>query len=210
MVDLDSLKLPSSKLHGRLDTLLDAPAELLLPERLFLYALVHGLRPQRCLEIGTHFGGSTTITAAALDDVGHGVMVCVDPDPLVPSDVWTKVAHRATMIRGRSPEALAQAYTAANGAFDFIFIDGDHTRDGVTRDIEGVLHVSTPGAHLLFHDSHYWEVGEAIDACLAASPERLLDCGTLSTASTTPSLSADGRTVLWGGFRMLRVAPATP
>jgi hypothetical protein len=206
MVNLESLKLHDVGLRDRIDTLLDAPAELLLPERILLYALVRGLRPVRCLEIGTHFGGSTTVTCAALDDVGGGTLTCVDPNPLVPEDVWARLSHRATMLKGYSPDALVDAYTRAGGEFDFIFIDGDHTRAGVVRDVEGVMAVAAPGAHLLFHDSHYWEVREAIDECVARHPGRLLDCGTLSALSTEPIVAPDGSSARWGGFHMLRLA----
>ncbi len=206
MGTLDHLKLTDADLTGRVQHLLDAPAELLLPERLLMYALVRGLRPRRCLEIGTHFGGSTTITCAALDDVGAGCLVCVDPNPLVPADVWAGLAHRATMIRGTSPGALPDAVALAGGLFDFVFIDGDHTRDGVVRDVDGVLTVAAPGAHLLFHDSHYWEVREAIDACVARHPGRLVDAGTLSALATDPIQAPDGSAAQWGGFRLLRVA----
>jgi len=181
MTHTEALKLQDAGLSTRVSTILDAPAELLLPERLLLYAIVRGLRPRRCLEIGTHFGGSTTIIAAALDDVGEGRLTCVDPNPLVPADVWASVAHRATMIRRCSPGALVEAYTQAGGEFDFVFIDGDHTTPGVIRDVEGVLEVAAPGAHLLFHDSHYWEVEAAIDTCVTRHHTRLVDAGTLST-----------------------------
>lgn len=56
MGTLDHLKLSDTGLPGRVLHLLDAPAELLLPERLLMYSLVRGLRPERCLEIGTHVG----------------------------------------------------------------------------------------------------------------------------------------------------------
>lgn len=206
MGTLDHLKLIDHGLPGRVQYLLDAPAELLLPERLLMYSLVRGLRPARCLEIGTHFGGSTTITCAALDDVGAGCLVCVDPNPLVPPDVWARLAHRATMVRGTSPGALADAMATAGGPFDFVFIDGDHTRAGVVRDVEAVLAVAAPGAHLLFHDSHYWEVRDAIDECVARYPTRLLDAGTLSALSTAPIQAPDGTSAQWGGFRLLRLA----
>lgn len=204
MVSPHELKLDDHHLPARVATLLDAPAELLLPERLLLYALVRGLRPARCLEIGSHFGGSTSIMCSALDDVGAGALVCVDPDPLVPTDVWATVMHRATMVQGHSPDALREARERVDDAFDFVFIDGDHTRDAVIRDVEGVLHHVTDGAHLLFHDCHYWEVRDAIDRCIERS-RTLLDCGTLSTSSTEPIAALDGSTARWGGFRMLRV-----
>jgi hypothetical protein len=204
MSPLNALKLTGIDLRARIDTLLDAPAELMLPERMLLYSLVRGLRPTRCLEIGSHFGGSSTIICAALDDVGAGALVCVDPNPLVHTAVWATVAHRATMVRAYSPGALVEAAAQAGGPFDFIFIDGDHTRAGVIRDVEGVLALAAPGAHLLFHDSHYWEVGAAIDACLDRHIG-LLDCGTLSALATEPMVTPDGTEVRWGGFRMLRV-----
>lgn len=209
MGTLDHLKLTDAGLPGRVQHLLDAPAELLLPERLLIYSLVRGLRPQRCLEIGTHFGGSTSITCAALDDVGAGRLVCVDPNPLVPDAVWAGLAHRATMLRGTSPSALPEAVALAGGLFDFVFIDGDHTHAGVVRDVEGVLTVAAPGAHLLFHDSHYWEVRDAIDECVSRYAGRLLDAGTLSALSTEPIQAPDGTAAQWGGFRMLRVVAAS-
>jgi hypothetical protein len=208
MVNLDDLKLKDAGLARRVDTLLGAPAELLLPERLLLYALVRGLRPERSLEIGTHFGGSTTIICAALDDIGLGRLICVDPNPLVPETIWAGVGHRAVLLRGYSPDALVEAYTEAGGDFQFVFIDGDHTYDGVIRDVSGVLEVVAPGAHLLFHDSHYWEVTNAIDECLRRWPDRLRDAGTLSALSTEPIAAPDGTLSRWGGFRLLRVAPA--
>lgn len=206
MGTLDYLKVTDPGLTDRVQHLLDAPAELLLPERLLMYSLVRGLRPRRCLEIGTHFGGSTTITCAALDDVGAGQVVCVDPNPLVPEDVWARLAHRATMLRGFSPDKLADAVAVAGGLFDFVFIDGDHTHAGVVRDVEGVLTVAAAGAHLLFHDSHYWEVRDAIDDCVMRYHGRLLDAGTLSALSTDPITAPDGSQARWGGFRLLRVA----
>ncbi len=209
MDTLDHLKLTDAGLPGRVRHLLDAPAELLLPERLLMYSLVRGLRPERCLEIGTHFGGSTSITCAALDDVGAGRMVCVDPNPLVPADLWATLAHRVSMIRGTSPSALPEAVALAGGVFDFVFIDGDHTHAGVVRDVEGVLTVAAPGAHLLFHDSHYWEVRDAIDECVTRYAGRLVDAGTLSALSTAAIQAPDGSSAQWGGFRLLRVVAGT-
>lgn len=199
---------PDNVLGGRMQLLLDAPAWLLLPERLLLYSLVRGLRPQRCLEIGTFYGGSTVIVVAALDDVGAGTLTCVDLKPQVEPARWATVAHRATMVSGPSPQMLAEARTVAGGEFDFIFIDGDHKVEPVMRDIEGALTVAAPGAHMLFHDANFWQVRDAIDNSVAKSEGRLLDCGMLSTLGTSPIVTPEGITTRMGGFRLLRVAPA--
>jgi hypothetical protein len=192
-------------LADRVAALLAAPAELLLPERLLIYSLVRGLAPRRCLEIGAHFGGSTVVITAALDDIGAGTLVSVDPAPAIPPEVWSGVSHRTTLLRGFSPACLLEARELAGGPFDFAFIDGDHTRAGVLADIRGVIDVVTPGAHLLFHDSHYWEVAEAIDEFLSEDGSRVADAGTLSTHSTPAVTRSDGKTERWGGLRMLRV-----
>lgn len=205
MEALDHLALTDPALPARMQQLLDAPARLLLPERLLVYALVRGLRPARCLEIGTNHGGSSAIICAALDDVGAGRLVCVDPAPLVPDTLWAGIAHRATLIAGPSPEVLPEAVARAGGLFDFVFVDGDHTRAGVERDIEALLGVTAPGAYLLCHDAHYLPILEAMEACVARHPGRLIDAGTLSTLTTAPVPRRDGTMALWGGFRLLRV-----
>lgn len=48
-----------------LPVIYDAPVQQFMPERLLLYSLICGLRPERTLEIGTLYGGSTMIICAA-------------------------------------------------------------------------------------------------------------------------------------------------
>jgi len=173
-------------------------------ERVVLYALVYGLRPDRVLEIGTFRGGSSMIISAALDDVGSGNLVCVDPVPQVAPDNWAQIEHRATMLAGPSPAILDQATAAAGGRFDFALIDGDHSYDGVIADIEGTLPLMADDAHILFHDAHYFEVAEALVETLTRHPDVLIDCGMISTEQTQDPASGGERPVIWGGLRMLR------
>src|SRR5262249_16740121 len=161
----------------RFDAIYSAPAHQVAQERAVLYALVFGTQPARCLEIGTLKGGSTVIICAALDDIGAGRIACVDPHPQVSPDTWSRVNHRATLIQGMSPDVLPRAAEAVGGAFDFAFIDGDHEREGVIRDIEGVLPLLAPTAHLMLHDAHYFGIREAIDEMLIKHQDCLLDCG---------------------------------
>lgn len=172
---------------------------MVMPERVLLYAVVAGLAPERVLEIGTFRGGSALIIAAALDDVGGGQMWCIDPDPRVEEADWRRIEHRATMIAEPSPEALTKAREAAGGAFEFALIDGDHSLDGVRRDIAATLPVLADEAWILFHDSWYHEVKDAIDEAIAAAPTQLHDGGLLSAHS-----SVDEQGVRWGGMRLLR------
>lgn len=183
----------------------DAPVLMLRPERILLYGLVRALRPRRILEIGTHRGGSAMIITAALDEVGAGALFCVDPEPMVAPEHQRRIAHRSTLFPGASPEILVEARAAADGPFDFVFIDGDHSRAGVLRDVEGVLPLIADGAYVLFHDAHFPEVAAAIDGELAAHPARLVDCGMLSV-----DRSIDEHGNVWGGLRLLRHRARSP
>jgi predicted O-methyltransferase YrrM len=181
-----------------------APAWLSMHERVLLYGLVGALQPQRILEVGTFQGGSTLIMCAALDDLGAGRIICVDPNPRVAPEHWEAVQHRATMVAESSPEALARAVELAGGGFDFAFIDGDHSKLGVERDIEATLPTLGDEAHVLFHDANYFEIREAIDDAVARHADELSDAGLVSV-DASPDLPDDqGRDVTWGGLRLLR------
>jgi predicted O-methyltransferase YrrM len=174
---------------------------MIWPERVLLYATVLGLRPARTLEIGTFLGGSAQIITAALDTIGHGSLICVDLNPRVAPENWAKVGHRATMVAEPSPDGLTTAKRVAGGLFDFALIDGDHTYDGVVRDIEGTLPVLADRAYLLFHDAYFHEVEHGIDDMVRKYARELTEVGMMS-AEPVPDRNNPG--VVWGGFRMLR------
>jgi len=188
----------------RLTVVHDAPVHQLMSERLMLYSLVFGIQPERALEIGTLYGGSTMIMCAAMDDVGKGKIACVDPEPRVTPEHWRLVEHRATMVQGYSPDVLPDAVSAVGGPFDFALIDGDHTHAGVVRDFEGVLPHLADEAWMLFHDAHYYEVRDAIDEVLAKHGDQLHDAGLVSTPDAP---EPDNPEIRWGGFRLVRRGP---
>jgi predicted O-methyltransferase YrrM/SAM-dependent methyltransferase len=189
---------------ARFGVVYTTPAHMLAPERVVLYGLVFASRPQRVLEIGTFRGGSALVIVAALDDVGVGTLVCVDPQPNIAPEHWAQIAHRATLFAEPSPDVLPKALEVAGGRFDFALIDGDHEYPGVVRDIEGVLPYLAPEAHLLFHDAHYFEVREAIDRMLCEHADCLTDCGMISTDGNPEGRSVNGKPIVWGGLRLLR------
>ena len=79
------------------------------------------------------------IIVAGLDDIGSGTLACVDPKPAVRSEHWQTISHRATLFQAASPDILPAASQAVGGKFDFALIDGDHSTEGVVRDIRGVV-----------------------------------------------------------------------
>jgi predicted O-methyltransferase YrrM len=184
----------------RLEVVYDNPSEMSIPERLFLYALVRGSRPERALEIGSYKGGSAAIICAAMQDNQHGRLIGVDPKPRI--TVPEGAFHgRFRLIPRPSPEAIGLAWAVAGGPFDFVLIDGLHIYDQVKEDIAGCLPHLADGAYLLFHDAFHHGVSEAIREAVQELAS-LHDCGYVCA---TPDTSQDAL-VAYGGFRLLRYA----
>jgi predicted O-methyltransferase YrrM len=183
-------------------TALIAHADQKPRERVLLYALVFALAPQRCLEIGVRWGGGSRIIHAALSDLNHGHLVSIDPEPALEFK-WASIEDRATLIIGRSPEDLHRCTVAAGGLFDFVFVDGLHTEDAVRNDLRGVAEVATPGATILCHDAYHPPVQRGIDRALAEGAP-FTDHGMLATTRNDGIRVETGKTVTYGGVRMLR------
>lgn len=175
---------------------------MIYPERTLLFALVLGVRPQRVLEIGSFRGGSAKIIVAALNDIGAGKLVCVDPQPRLHPNNAKFIANRATVIAGPSPDACAEAERVAGGKFQIALIDGDHSYDGVIRDIEGTLPTMDAGGYMLFHDAFHPPVKEGIDLMIQKYPA-LFDVGMLAAEKTDDPAN----NTCWGGIRVVRFMP---
>jgi predicted O-methyltransferase YrrM len=174
-------------------------------ERFLLFTLAFTLRPVRYLEIGTLHGGSAMLVAAAMDAVRNdGRLICLDPNPQIAPDKWSTIQHRATLLRGLSPEALPEARALAGGLFDLILIDGDHTGAGVLRDASGALSVASPGSHILFHDCFNPDVASGISEFLRTNVGRVRDAGPL-TREITHEPDHNGAPAAWGGLRLVTV-----
>jgi len=163
------------------ERIFQAPAIMRYAERVMIYALVLGLEPERVLEIGTAHGGTAWIIVQAMDDVGRGELICVDPEPTWTWEINDDIAHRATLVTGKSPGALAECARLAGGPFDLVLIDGDHSTDAVRADVEGVLPYVSGRGRLVFHDWHHPPVWDAIQTSLAWHTN-LFDAGRLTVA----------------------------
>jgi hypothetical protein len=188
-----------------LDVIAWAPCWMSRAERLLLFTLAFTLRPRRYLEVGLYQGGSALIVSAAMDALDHpGRVVSIDPDPKMHPDHWQRISHRATIITGASPNALPAAESAAGGRFDFVLIDGDHTREGVLRDTVGVMGHVTEGAYILCHDGLNAGVARGLQEFLTGQGARVIDCGLLTREVTF--LAEGTQQARWGGLRLMRVA----
>jgi hypothetical protein len=118
------------------------------------------------------------IICTAMNAVGSGRLICIDPAPQVAPDHLARMSHRVSLISAASPGAVAWAHELLGSPFDFVFVDGDHTYNGVLRDIEAVSPFLHEGGYVLFHNVHYFEVRDAIDEARKYLP--FIDCELLS------------------------------
>lgn len=130
-----------------------------------LYERVCALKPRRVLEIGTARGGSLYLwTQAAVADA---VIVSVDlprgrfgggyPECRVPFyESFAQPNQTLHLMRADShaPQSVERVRALFNNeAIDFIFIDGDHTYEGVKTDFDRYAPLVRVGGLIAFHDT---------------------------------------------------------
>lgn len=156
-------------------------------EKLFLYTFILSIPDRKCLEIGSAEGGSARIISSALSIAG-GELTCIDPvSNRLSIPIWEEIKHNTTFIKGTSPESLDGL-----GKFDFVFVDGDHTENGVYSDAIGLLPHLNSNAYILFHDFALDSVKKAIVRALE-EVKGYTDCGYICHETTSIK-----------GFKLLR------
>jgi predicted O-methyltransferase YrrM len=192
----------SSQTHelGVLPTLAASPWQMSYGERAALEGIVSQLRPALALEIGTAEGGSLRRIAAHSEEV-HSF------DLVSPSAELANVEN-ATFHTGDSHELLPQVlseFSTAGRSIDFVLVDGDHTAEGVRRDLENVL--SSPALKrtmVLLHDTMNPDVRKGIEGVDLHSYEKIA----LVDLDFVPGYLARRepyRLQLWGGLGLVVV-----
>jgi predicted O-methyltransferase YrrM len=179
-----------------------APSLMTPQERVLLYALTFALAPRRYLEIGSCLGGSAMVVCAALDDLNGGKAWGVDPVNKIAPATLAAIGSRFKLIEGPSPGALAEAAQAADGRFDLVLVDGDHSYEAALADLEGVLPFVEDGGVIVVHDAHNPAVAEAIAAFLTSRADAVVDMGLLAAAVNR--VLNGGVLEDWSGIRALR------
>ena len=142
--------------HRRIGELVGDVPGLLRPEdELKLYELAY-FATGPVLEIGTYRGRSTTIMARAAGAGAGASLFSVDVDPhALRSGAEALAAHgvaeRVVFVRG-SVGALLREFEGLRPSLTFV--DGDHSFDGVRRDLATIEPAVPRGGLLLFHDFH--------------------------------------------------------
>ena len=130
------------------------PGWLLEEDALKLYELAHAA-PGPILEVGTHRGKSAILMATALRDAGReGPVVSLDIDREGLEAARSEAAKRDLADRIAFVRGTAEALFRSRPGFapGLVFLDGDHTRRGLARDLRALAACVPRGAVLLFHD----------------------------------------------------------
>jgi predicted O-methyltransferase YrrM len=136
-------------------------ATLQIDEAALLYRLAHGVPAGSTVaEIGRFKGGSTLLLAAALPESAH--LYSYDLHAAVETDVpgahlddeLRKVLARYR-LEPRVDLVVGNSHTVEHppGSLALLFVDGDHSYDGVRADWLHWRDQVAPGGHLLFHDA---------------------------------------------------------
>lgn len=154
---------------GRFD-IVDGTGGVNPGDRRAIYYLIHHLRPDAVLEVGTHIGASTLHIAAALsaaagEGCAPGKLVSVDINDINSTETrpWLKYGSAmspAEMMREMGFDSFVDFITrdshdflvTCKDRFDFIFLDGDHAAGTVYQEVPAALNLLKPGGVILLHD----------------------------------------------------------
>jgi hypothetical protein len=132
------------------------PGWLLDDDAMKLYELAHDADGP-VLEIGTYRGKSAILMATALRDAGRpGLIVSLDVDREGLDAAHAEATARGLADRIAFVHATAEVLFRSRPAFApaVVFLDGDHSRRGVARDLRALEPRVPRGGILLFHDFH--------------------------------------------------------
>jgi hypothetical protein len=181
------------------------PWQMSYGERTVIEGMLAMLKPRLAIEIGRAEGGSLRRIAAHSEEV-------LSLDLVEPSSELASLAN----VRALSGDSHAQLpvelrrFAGEGRNVDFILVDGDHTSEGVRRDIQDLLESeAVANTIILIHDTLNEEVREGVEQVdyrsfekvawveldfvpgyVARLPERLGEC--------------------WGGIGLIIVEDAVP
>lgn len=125
-------------------------------EAVYLFSLARSCSSCRILEIGRYRGGSTLLLAVAIDEnsklasIDNLTKIGCDDSALINVLKKAGIFHKVELIVKDSIDVEARP-----DSYDVVFVDGDHTYEGITKDYEHWKYAVRPGGHLFFHDAVY-------------------------------------------------------
>ncbi len=122
----------------------------------------HANGKKKLAEIGVWHGVTTCRLRRAM--APEGILVAVDPYPLgkLGFSAQRIIAHRevsrvsggtVNWLRTTGSDAALELSRTNSPTFDFVFVDGDHSYEGLQADWEGWAKLIAPGGIIALHDS---------------------------------------------------------
>lgn len=169
-------------------------------ERAALEGLVSQIAPKLAVEIGTAEGGSLKRIAAHADEV-HSFDLEPPPEDVAKLENVTFHTGDSHQLLGAFLDRMAEQQRS----IDFVLIDGDHSADGVRRDVlDVVASDSVTSAVIVLHDTLNPEVRRGIEAAEPARHPKVA----LFELDLVPGYLARRepyRLQLWGGLGLIVV-----
>jgi cephalosporin hydroxylase len=147
-------------------------------EMLMVQELLKNEKIERVLEIGTWTGGTALLWAHMVSKHENGIVFCCDlsfdyghfrgyePGTNILREYGQQVYKDSPLrnyiveIKGdtHDPEFIAKVFQNIARPVDFMFIDGDHTYEGVKADFQNFSSFVKPGGYIAFHDIQDTEI----------------------------------------------------
>lgn len=153
-------------LNRDLRQIFEIKSHLTAEERIALLRLAEGRRV--VCEIGSYVGASACCFGLAMSRSGAGKILCIDTwnnDAMSEGNRDTYAEFRKNTqpytrfivpVRGFSTNVIEQVASHAKRV-DVLFIDGDHSYEGVKADWEAYKHLLGAGSVVVFHDCGWAE-----------------------------------------------------
>jgi len=137
---------------------------------------VSKIKPTRILEIGSSHGGTLFFWDQLAGEGATIVSICRQIGQGITMDFSNAKSNLIMLKRdSHAPETIAEITGIFEDGIDFIFIDGDHSYDGVKADYEDYSPLVRPGGLMAFHDVCMGEDDKSLHNMGAAKFFRELD-----------------------------------
>lgn len=167
-------------LHSNLNRAFTIQSDLTVTERVKLYNISRAT--QAILEIGSYTGASACCFGEALKKSGFGKVICIDTwnnDAMTEGnrDTWQEFQNNTASfkdyiipVRGFSTDVVDVVAKLVTSV-DLLFIDGDHSYEGVKADWEFYKRFLNSGSIVAFHD---WGWAEGVRRVIEEDVKRLV------------------------------------
>ena len=133
-----------------------------------LYGLARALKPRVAVEIGSARGKSACFVGRALKENGGGKLYAIDPhtrtdwNDVASVDTLQEIRRNVSALKLQNQVEIVRDMSADvarrwNLPIDMLFIDGDHSYEGVKRDWDLFSPFVTQFGVVVFHDT-IWEL----------------------------------------------------